>query len=312
MVYSKEILVMGDGNKNVFHSWLPENEVKACVVLSHGMTEHAARYASLAEFLTGNGYGFFAEDHRGHGETAELAEKEGTGKMGYLADRDGFYRVVSDIHEEILEVRKRYPGKKVFLLGHSFGSFVSQGVIENYSPDLDGCILCGTAGKRALTVTFARITGALVKLFTGRRHYSPFMSFLAFGSYNRRIKNRRTDVDWLTRDNEVVDRYVKDRWCGFVPTTGFFCDIFYGLSSIHKSASIKKISRDLPVLFIYGKEDPVGSYSKTVVSLFETYRKNGMKNVQLKLYDGARHELFNEINRKDVMNDCLSWLNSLD
>ena len=308
MAYSKETLKMSDSNKNVFYSWIPEGEIKACVVLSHGMCEHAERYDDFASFLNKNGFALFAEDHRGHGETALLAEKEGNGKLGWLSDKNGFMRVADDIHEEILEVKRRIPGKKVFLFGHSFGSFISQAVLEFYGSEIDGCILCGTAGPRPLTVAFARIMGSLVSLFTGKKHYSRFINTLAFGSYNARIKNRKTGFDWLSRDEKSVQKYMEDRLCGFICTAGFYSDIFKGLSIIHKGKNIKKIKRDSNVLFIYGTEDPVGSYSKTVQKLFNRYRKIGMKNVEQKLYEGARHELLNEINREEVYTDVLEWL----
>ncbi|MBQ1662461.1 MAG: alpha/beta hydrolase, partial [Treponema sp.] len=97
MIYEKNTLSMSDGNENVIHIWMPEGAVKACVVLSHGMAEHASRYERFATALCERGIALYAEDHRGHGETAALAEEKKSGKRGYLADKDGFFRVVDDI-----------------------------------------------------------------------------------------------------------------------------------------------------------------------------------------------------------------------
>ncbi len=126
MKYESEKITMSDNNIVVVHHWLPGGNIKAVVLLSHGMVEHATRYEYLAQFLTERGYALYAEDHRGHGETGTLAQENGIGQLCYLADNDGFFRVVDDIHEEALMLKNRYPGKKLFLLGHSFGSFVSQ------------------------------------------------------------------------------------------------------------------------------------------------------------------------------------------
>ena len=175
MIYAKKTITMSDGNENVFHSWVPEQEVKAAVVLSHGMTEFAFRYNDLADFFCKNGIAVYAEDHRGHGETAALAEKNKTGMFGYLADKDGFFRVADDVFEEIQAVKNLYPGKKVFLLGHSFGSLVSQCIIEKYGEQFDGCILCATAGPRNVTVFFAKILASVFSRLYGRKKVSKFI-----------------------------------------------------------------------------------------------------------------------------------------
>lgn len=308
MKYEKNKMTMSDGNINVVHSWLPAGEPEAVVVLSHGMAEHAYRYDRFGRLLTSKKYALFAEDHRGHGETANIAKENGTGDFGFLADKNGFFRVVDDIHEEVLAARERYPGKKVFLFGHSFGSFVTQCYIEKYGDSLDGVIICGSAGPRLAMTRMAKVIGSIVKLFTGKRRVSKFMDSLAFGSYNAKIKPAATSVDWLSRDAGEVQKYIEDPWCGFMCTIGFFCDMFTGLNFIHRKKSMKMVPKDLPVLFIDGDADPVGDYSKSVTKLAWIYKKNGVKDVDVKFYVGARHELLNETNREEVEEDVLAWL----
>lgn len=300
---------MSDGFTVVFHSWLPEGEVGAIVILSHGMAEHAVRYERFAQALTAAGFALFAEDHRGHGETGTLSVQNGTGALGFLAPAGGFMRVVEDIHEEVLLIKNRYPHKKIILFGHSFGSFVSQAYIELYAKTLDGCILCGTAGPRTVTVKSARVVQRIVCFFTGKRHPSALLQLLAFGSYNAKISPQRTAVDWLSRDTSQVDLYIKDPLCGFLCTTGFFGDLFYGLDYIHKKKNLAAIDKQLPVLFIDGTGDPVGSYAKTVRHLYSIYTDVlNLTNVELKLYPDARHELLNETNYTQVQEDVLTWL----
>lgn len=310
MKYELKKVTLSDGNVNALHNWLPDGEIKACMIISHGMAEHGKRYERFAEVMTKAGYAVYCEDHRGHGETAKMAEASGTGKYGYLADKDGFFRVVEDIHEEVKMLKEWNPGKKVVLFGHSFGSFVTQCFIEKYGNEIDSVVICGTAGPAYGLVGAATCIGAVANLFSKRKNVSKFMDNAAFGSYNKKIKNPRTSVDWLSRDESEVDKYIADEWCGFVCTLGFFRDLFAGLTYIHKKNNMKKVPVDLPVFFIDGTADPVGAYSKTVVKLSKIYKANGVKDVSLNLYEDARHELLNETNRDEITADVLNWVNS--
>ena len=298
MSYACKELTMSDGNINCFHSWLPDGEPEALVLLSHGMTEYAFRYAPFGEFLNGKGIALFAEDHRGHGKTAERAEKDGTGCFGYLADRNGFFRVVDDIMEEARLLRAQYPGKKLFLFGHSFGSFIAQCFIERYGDLVDGCILCGTAGPRSV-VSFGRAVVTAITALSGRKRVSPLIGALTMGSYGD---------DWLSRDHELLARYMADPWCTFKCKNGFYVDMLTGLCCIHRKKNLAAIPKGLPVFLIAGTGDPVGDYGKSVQTLYDCYRKLPLADVSIKLYDGAKHELLNEINRDEVMNDVLAWM----
>lgn len=298
---------MSDGNVNTVYQWIPET-VSHIVVLSHGMAEHAARYERFAEFLNRNGIALIAEDHRGHGKTGLKAQDSGTGSLSVLAEKDGFSRVSQDIFEELEYARSLFPGAQLVLFGHSFGSFIAQDVIERHGSILDRAVLCGTAGPRPFTVALAKCIGKIVQAFQGREKTGRLLNFLTFGSSNARIKNRRTEFDWLSRDAGEVDFYVNDPLCGIPATNGFLYDIYSGLSWIHKKKHIAMIPKDLPVLIAAGTADPVGSYGKTVKGLYRCYRKAGMNNVSLMLYEDARHELLNEINRDDIMKDILKFI----
>ncbi|MCR5217780.1 alpha/beta fold hydrolase [Treponema sp.] len=308
MKYTLEQITMSDNNINVFHSWIPEGQVKACVILSHGMREHVSRYQGLAKEFCDKGLAVFGEDHRGHGETAALAEKNGNGQLGYLADHDGFFRVVEDIHEEVQLIKERYPQKKVFIIGHSFGSFITQGYIEKYGNEVSGAIICGSAGPRPLTEAFAKIMGSLITAVKGRKKPSPLIEKLAFGSYNSRIKNPYSQVAWLTRNNQIIDQYLQDPWCTFECSTAFYKDMFTGLRAIHKKKAMKMIPQELPVYLIAGTADPVGSYSKTVSRLFKVYHKNGISDLSISLWEDCRHELYNELNGEEIIKDSLEWI----
>ena len=248
MTTKGDFITLSDGGEIWTNKWLPDDaeNIKGVVQLHHGLAEHSLRYDRLGSVLCENGYALVAYDMRGHGRTAENAEKKGKGKFGKLADKKGFDRVVEDLHEMILNDRKEFEGKKIFLLGHSFGSFVSQGYIEKYSKDkeIDGCILCGTAGPMGALITGGCICTAIAKCLFGADSKLKFLSNLSFGSYNKRTE-KKTEVDWLSKNELNIQMYNDDAWCGIPLTTSFFYDMTHGLKKIHKSANIKKISMNV-------------------------------------------------------------------
>ena len=293
---------MSDGKNVALHTFVPEGDVKAVVQLSHGMSEHSMRYENLGKFLCDNGFAFYAHDHRGHGETAESVED-----LGFLAENDGFNRVVEDLASMIKKCKEDFPGKKVFLLAHSFGSFVSQCYIEKYGSEIDGVVLCGSAGPRLMLTGAGRLISGIVMKCSGKRKKSAFLDTLVFGTYNKGIEEESSSA-WICRDENIVKIYDDDPFCGFKVTNEFFYDFLGGLCSIHKKKNMNKIPKDLPIFLIAGDADPVGEYGKSVKKLFSTYKKLGIKDVSLKIYPEARHELFNEPNKEDVMKDFLVWV----
>lgn len=299
-------LTASDGVALAVHRWLPDGKPAGVLQISHGMAEYARRYDRLAEEAVKAGMAVFAADHRGHGETAGTLDR-----LGYLANRDGFERVMEDQHELTVHVQGLFPGLPVVLFGHSFGSFVSQMYIERYGELLAGCVLSGTRGPDPLTVAGGRLMAGLVCLLRGKKLPSPFLTALSFGSYNARIPDAKSPNSWLSRDEGEVERYDASPWTGFTCTSGFYKDLMHGLSRIHRSASIRGIPRDLPILIMSGTDDPVGAYGKTVARLAEIYRSAGMERVSLKLYEGGRHEMLNETNGAEVAADVLAWIASM-
>ncbi len=303
-------LTMRDGTEIFVNRWTPdsEEEVKGIIQLHHGLAEHSMRYDRFGSVLAENGYVLNAYDMRGHGKTGENAEQKGTGLFGKLADKDGFNVAIEDLHEVFDDLKKAYPGKKSFLFGHSFGSFISQGFIEKYGSEIDGCILCGTAGPRQPLMIAGHLLAVIIKAFKGADATSPFLKKLSFGSYCKRIENPETPDDWIAANADTRKTYEMDNWCGFPLKVAFYCDMTSGLKQIHTGKNMKKIPLDLPIFFIYGGQDPVGDYGKTVKNLFNIYKKNGIKNLDIKEYPNDRHELLGEDDKEIVEKDVLNWL----
>jgi len=274
------------------------------VQLSHGMAEHSARYARLAEALTAAGYAVYGHDHRGHGATASKADH------GYFADRDGWATVVADLRAVTRFAQDEHPGLPVFLLGHSMGSFLARSYVIEDSRELAGLILSGTAGGPGPLGAAGAGLAAAEARFRGRRHVSALLDKLTFGQYNTAFKPNRTEFDWLSRDPAEVDLYVADELCGNTFTSGFFGDLIRGLRSINDKRQVARVRRDLPILLIAGDQDPVGAGGKGPRAVREQYAVAGVVDVTCTLYPGARHEVLNETNRDEVTADVIRWLDA--
>jgi len=294
--------IADDGKSIHVYRWSPEGAARATVLIAHGMAEHAARYARFASALCDAGYEVWAPDHRGHGKTAS------EGELGWLAESDGFRRVVEDLHGLALRIRRERPGAPLFLFGHSWGSFLSQGFIALYGDELAGCVLCGTAGSGGALVKAGRLVAAIGCACKGQRALAPLMNSMSLGSYNDAFKPTRTEFDWLSRDPAEVDAYVADPFCGFLCTYGFYRDLLAGLSWVHDPATVARVPRSLPVFMIAGSKDPVGAAPGTFMRHFELYRSLGLKDLSHKLYPDGRHEVLNDTCRDEASADVLAWI----
>jgi alpha-beta hydrolase superfamily lysophospholipase len=307
-----------DGTKLFLHRWLPGSAAtagsKPALVLHivHGMAEHGQRYQRLAEKLTACNIEVWAADQRGHGKTADLTVNQPGrgGRLGHCADADGFNRVTADVHAINLAIRKTYPNTPLVLMGHSWGSFISQNYIEKYNDPriIDGCILSGTRGPGGFMVKAGVLIMNLFAFFCGSRNGSQAARAISDGPYDKPFKPTRTPFDWLSRDDQEVDAYANDPKCGMLCSTGFYRDMIGGLNQIHKKAALSKIAVGLPVYVFSGNSDPVGDMGRSPTALVTIYRSLGIKDMEFILYPGARHETLNETNRDEVMDNLLSWI----
>lgn len=306
MLNKNFVFKSGDGTEVFVYNWLPEDSVKikGIVQIAHGMAETAARYERFAEVLTENGYIVYANDHRGHGKTAKTIES-----LGYLAEEDGFDWLVKDLHQLSSIIKDEYPSIPLFLFGHSMGSFAVQRYIILYGDGLKGAILSGSNGNQGIIPDIGIIFAKREIRKHGRRTKSDKLNKMSFGNFNNAFKPNRTEFDWLSRDNDEVDKYINDPFCGTVFTTGYFYDFLTGLKEIENKNNLMLVPKELPIYIFSGDKDPVGKFGKGVISLYNRYKKYGIKDVTYKLYKDGRHEMLNEINRNEVMDDVVDWLN---
>jgi alpha-beta hydrolase superfamily lysophospholipase len=292
--------------KNIFtYRWLPDNEndIKAAVHIIHGMGEHAGRYVDFARFLTGHGFAVFAADQRGHGRTAESQAD-----FGHYADSDGWALVLKDLNMLNSIIAGQYPQRPVFLFGHSAGAFLAQDILIAAPHNIKGAILSSTMASPGPIGQAGILVANMVISKKGPRAKSPFHKKLTFEKYNNYFKPVRTSADWISRDEKMVDAMLADPFCYSLFSATFYLELVRATYRVNDIGNLKKIPADMPIFIISGTKCALGVFGKGVRKVFAAYRKAGLKNVEMKLYEGARHELVNETNRAVVYEDIKNWI----
>lgn len=278
-----------------------QSSIKAIVQVAHGMAESAERYVEFAQKLTAQGFIVYAHDHRGHGKTAPTLDD-----LGYPGN-NGLIGMYDDMILMRDWIQTRHPDTPLFLLGHSMGSFLTQKMMCRASEAYQGFILSGTNGPRPLLSIAVQLAKLECK-WQGDRHPSRMMNALSFGSFNHKFRPVRTPFDWLSRDQHEVDLYMQSPYCGFLCSAGFFHGLFTLLQEIHKPELMQQLDVNKSVFIISGDQDPVGHFGIGIKKLTDLYHYLGLQDVEVKLYEGGRHEVLHEINREEVMENIIDWL----
>ena len=283
--------------------WLPEGEIKGVVQIIHGMAEYAERYAPFAEYLNANGFAVCADDHLGHGLSVRSSND-----LGYFNKRRDTNIIIQDIRALQLAVKKQVGSVPYFIMGHSMGSFFCRKYISQYGGDFSGAVIMGSGFKSSVTLNAALFFVGLNALFCGWRNRSKFIKKLAFGSYNKRFSPARTENDWLSESSENVDKYEADALCGFDFTNNGYSVLFNIIKQACSHEVINAVPKNLPVLFVAGKNDPVGDYGKGVQKAYDKFKKAGVQEVDITLYDNGRHEILNDNCSEKVKEDVLAFI----
>ena len=289
-----------DGHAVFVRLWRPDAPAKAAVQIVHGLAEHSARYARLAEALTDAGYAAYAHDHRGHGPNCAPAD------LGHFADRDGWRLLLDDAQAVAERIGADQPGAPRVFLGHSMGSFLGQTYIAEHGGELAAAVLSGTSGPPPAMLKAGRLVVAFERWRLGPRGKSKLVQALLFGEQNKPFRPARTSFDWLSRDQAEVDKYVADPLCGFALSNQLAADLVGALADLGSPALAARIPKSLPIYVFSGARDPVGA---TLQRLLDAYRAAGL-DVTAKIYPDARHETLNETNRDEVTRDLVAWLDA--
>jgi alpha-beta hydrolase superfamily lysophospholipase len=272
-----------DGTQIVAYRWDPENPPRAAVQITHGMGEHARRYDHVAQALNEAGFVVYAQDHRGHGASADPASYGDLGPGSWAALVDDIGQLAGIIHDDHADL-------PLILLAHSMGSFAAQQYLLDHSADVDGVVLTGTA--------------VIDLLEPGLDLSQP----LDLAMFNAAFAPARTDFDWLSRDEAIVDAYIADPACGFGIDAEATRGMFAGARRLADPAQVAAMRSDLPVYIAAGENDPVNGGLALLTPLTDRYQAAGLNDVTVRVYPGARHEILNETNRDEVIAELNAWL----
>ena len=285
--------------------WKPQNnnKVKAVLQISHGMIEFIERYDEFATYLVQNGYAVVGHDHLGHGSTVNNQDE-----WGYFVEQEASQTVVEDVYRVTCKIKEIFPDTKLILLGHSMGSFIARRYLMTYGKELDAAIIMGTGSQPKLMLIAGKLIIKVLKFIYGDKHRSKFIEKVMFGAYNKRFSDNRNGKEWLTKDEEICKWYCNEPGCSFLFTLNGYQLILETLGYIQRQTNIDKIPKNLPIYIVAGKDDPVGNYGKGVEHVYNVYKKTGIKDISIRLFENDRHEILNETDRQMVYKDILTWL----
>lgn len=290
-------------------TWTPAGEAgvapKALVQIAHGMEEHIERYDHFARFLAQNGYAVCGNDHIGHGKSLK-----NPGDLSQLPV-NGANIIIDDMHTLRTTFAKGFPQDTPYIIfGHSMGSFAARYYVAARGASLAGAVFCGTG---QVSPALARFGGALARHLAkskGLNYKSSFIHGLADGAYAKAIPNARTNLDWLNTDPAQVDAYIADPLCGEMFNVGGYATLMDLTGAACNSLCARAMPSSMKILFISGSDDPVGG-AKGATKAYNSVKYRSGADVELKLYEGMRHEILNEPRREEVYADVLAWLGSV-
>lgn len=288
--------------------WEPRegvDNIKGIIQLVHGMAEHIERYDTFARFLTTHGYVVAAEDHIGHGKTAPSQAELG------VMEAESKEVLINDVHALRNLMEKRYPQAPTYtIFGHSMGSFITRAYLARYGQGLNGAIICGTGNQPLVLSKAGNLLARFLSAVRGKEYKSAFVDSLGAGSFAKGIEGARTPVDWISTDPRVVDDYLADDLSGQMFSVGAYATLTDLTAEVVTKRSVNKIPKDLPVLFIAGAEDPVGECGKAVLAAAQLFESCGIKDTEVIIYEGMRHEILNEPHAQQVYDDVIHWIDT--
>lgn len=286
--------------------WRDEKQSpKAILQIVHGMAEYIDRYDEFAVFMAERGFIVVGDDHLGHGES--VGEN---GTYGYFCKKDPATVLVRDEHRLKKLMEEKYPGIPYYILGHSMGSFIARNYLCKYGSGIDGMIIVGTGNQSKKLLRASKMIAGITGFFCGEKKVAKMINALAFGHYNEAIEKPKTNVDWLTKDEDIVEKYILDEKCGFTFTVNGFKGLFELIYRLQDPKNFENIPKDIPVLFLSGEDDPVGDYGEGVIRAKNALVRAGLTEVSMKLYPKDRHEILNETDREAIYADTYEWLAS--
>lgn len=302
--YTEKIASTDSKNNLNVIIWETEKEPIGVLQIVHGMAEYIDRYDNFAKYMTEQGFNVIGHDHLGHGHSVS-DERD----YGFFAEENGDKIIIEDIHSVTQYAREKWEELPNFILGHSMGSFCLRQYLTKYSNDVFGAIIMGTGWIPSAAALLGKTIATNTCKSKGSHTVNPLLIKLTLEPYNKPFAPARTNCDWLSRDEKQVDLYVNDKLCGFDFTAGAYKDFFTILEKIAKNRQLIGMRKSLPILITSGSVDPVGG-KKACEKLNAQYKRCGIDDVTLKLWENDRHEILNELDKSDVYDYIYTWLKS--
>lgn len=282
--------------------YTPDGEVEGVLVLHHGMAEHQKRYRNFIEYLTENGIAVFMNDMANHGKS-----NQNKALTGFFGKKDGYKCLVKDLKTTFDMAKEAYPDKKIVVMGHSMGSFITRCFTAWYNDSgFSGAVYMGTGGSNPIAGIGDKLSALAAKL--GRyTNKSKLLDKLTFGAYNNKFE-KRTAFDWLTRDTAIVDEYIADEMCGFLFSAQGMNDLVKLNIAANSDEWYSSVPTDIPILVVSGDMDPVGNFSQGIKEIYDKLKATGHQSAQMILYKDCRHEILNELNKDEVYNDVCTFI----
>lgn len=273
-VQHKQGWFRGCENLNLcYRYWLPESDIKAVLVIAHGVAEHGGRYMNLVNYLVPRGYAVYGFDYRGHGRSE--------GKRGHV---ERFSCFPDDLRAFIDLVRTWNPGKNIFLFGHSMGAAISLEYAIRHQDNLAGLILSGAAIR-----VKPRLPAVIVTLIQPLAFFLPELGL------------KKLDSSTLCRNREIIQAYDNDP---LVYRGKLSARLTLGLVSTMLRLESRVSHIRVPLLVMHGEADRLSLPEGSRI----VFEKAGSKDKTLKLYPGFYHEILNEPEYIKVLTDIDSWL----
>lgn len=302
--YTEKIASTDSKNNLNVIIWETEKEPIGVLQIVHGMAEYIDRYDNFAKYMTEQGFNVIGHDHLGHGHSVSDEHD-----YGFFAEENGDKIIIEDMHSVTQYAREKWEELPNFILGHSMGSFCLRQYLTKYSNDVFGAIIMGTGWIPSTAALLGKTIATNTCKSKGSHTVNPLLIKLTLEPYNKPFAPARTNCDWLSRDEKQVDLYVNDKLCGFDFTAGAYKDFFTVLEKIAKNRQLIGMRKSLPILITSGSVDPVGG-KKACEKLNAQYKRCGINDVTLKLWENDRHEILNELDKSDVYRYICNWLKS--
>lgn len=278
----------------------PESEPRAVIQLSHGLCGCKERYVSFMEYMAGQGIACVAGDHRGHGASVRNSDD-----LGYMYS-GGYMAMIDDMRQITEWIHKTYPGKPLYLLGHSMGSMAARAYAKYDDSAIDGLILTGSPSYVPMSWIARAMSWLICSVGLSRLRMS-FSQNLTSWRYNRRFAKEGQQA-WTCSDPHSREEFMSNPLCNFKLTANLSYNILSLMSETYGSGKWMVSKPAMPVLFLSGADDPLMGGLEGLHKSAQNICKRGYKNVTSVVYPAMRHEVLNEIGKREVWDDILDFL----